>query len=601
MINKQKALYLLKKIDPKTKIEDVNEGIIFLDKIDNNEDNVLLIQIIENGRNNETKIIYFINDKPTIRKYKTQFWVYRNTIKHFTEDLLKFFNVESEDVEKVREDIFRVLNGAYDIWMNRNDEEKEEEPKEVLTEEEQTQVNDLLNNPNFFEIISQKMDLWCEGNEMQKVFLYVISFGTYLKNPPLIGIIGNSSSGKSHLVKSVMKMFKKDLWDALASSSSKGFYYDDTDWEGKRLFLLEIQGLNDENMVLLRTWWSEGNDMGLKHITVDKNAAGQMTGEAKTLKKPPFGIFTSAVPEVENQMSTRIWRVHADDSEAQHKRIKNMIAENAIFDIDLDMDKGIPMKIFHHVEDNLETDINVIVPYAHFIDLKDYKNSRVNRDMTKMYNAIKCFTLLSQKRRFMFECEGKKYLLSNYEDYENFVKYGGLIFNNTIKDIDDDMRRSINIFVEQLNHGIEEVSISSMARQLGINNRPKVKRILDELFNKNILAKHKGGRNAWVYSLTDDSKINFSGELSNVTTELQLKKSKLDIQESINMLIKELSCQKLEGYKGKKITMTFEELKKLILFYFPYSFPNLLQLKSQNELESKKEVTSEIISVGHEL
>ena len=92
---------------------------------------------------------------------------------------------------------------------------------------------------------------------MQKVFLYAISFGTYLKNPPLIGIIGNSSSGKSHLVKSVKKMFKDEYWQVLASSSSKGFFYDETEWEGQRLFLLEIQALNDENMVLLRTWWSK--------------------------------------------------------------------------------------------------------------------------------------------------------------------------------------------------------------------------------------------------------------------------------------------------------------------------------------------------------
>ena len=542
LINKEKALYLLKKIDSTTNIENINDGIIYLEPINGNPKHYLLVQIIFNGNKPESKVIYFVDEKPTIRIYKQQFWVYRNTIKHFSEDLMKFFKIKNEDLEEIREDVFRELNFTFDLWMNKDDKKTDEEPKEVLTEEENTQLTELLENPDFFEIIKIKMSKWCEGNDNQSVFLYTMSYSTYLKYPALVGIIGNSSSGKSHLVKSVKKMFKDEYWQVLASSSSKGFFYDETEWEGQRLFLLEIQGLNDENMVLLRTWWSEGADMSLKHITVDKNEAGQMTGATKELKKPPFGIFTSAVPEVENQMSTRIWRVHADDSLIQHKNIKSMIAENVRFNIDMNMDEGIPLKIFHHIEESLDKDIEIIIPYAHDINLSSYKFSRANRDIKKLYNAIKCFALLSQKRRLVFELRGKKYLISEYEDYANFLKYGGLIFSNTVKDIDEDMRRCIAVFVAKMNKGDgNEINISSMAKELGSNNRSMVKRLLDELHNKNIVDKHKGGRNSWIYSLTDESKLSFLLIDDNKSSDIKVTKSPQEHELLVNKIKLEIS------------------------------------------------------------
>jgi len=580
-IDKDRLLYLVKKTRENSNIdmEDIQKGIIFTDYINNNNKHILLIQMLETGREKKAMVNFYIdNEIAGMFKFKDMFWIEDRPSKNFRKKLVEIFQIKEEELKDTVNLIYKTLYSTYDKWINRDTDDDKLEAEEVLTEEEQKQIDDLLKNKDFFEIIKKKMGLWCQGNDMQKVFLYAISFGTYLKNPPLIGIIGNSSSGKSHLVKSVKKLFKKDSWEVLASSSSKGFYYDERDWEGQRLFLLEIQGLNDENMVLLRTWWSEGNDMNLTHITVDKNSAGQMTGAKKTLKKPPFGIFTSAVPEVENQMSTRIWRVHADDSVKQHKRIKDMVAEDARFDSDLDMDEGIPMKIFHHLEENLITDVNIIVPFAHTINLRNYKYSRANRDIKKLYDAIKCFALISQKRRLLFEVEGKKYLLAEYEDYENFIKYGGLIFSNTVKDIDDDMRRSINIFIENINVGIMNLSISAMARALGVNNRPKVKRILDELYNKNILSKHKGDRNSWVYELTTDGKLSFSNQLENVTTEVTTELSSLEHIQLVQELKSEFSCKISEkSIEGIDILdMTYEEVKKVINIKYPlYTIENL--------------------------
>jgi len=106
--------------------------------------------------------------------------------------------------------------------------------------------------------------------------------------------------------------------------------------------------------------------------------------------------------------------------------------------------------------------------------------------------------------------------------------------------------------------------------ELGMNNRPKIKRILDELHNKNILTRYKGERNAWTYEMTNESKTKFNNQLENVTTDLTTDKTLPQLQELVNKLKYDISCKIIKNDKDKKIFEgSLNDLKEIRKNIFP--------------------------------
>ena len=136
---------------------------------------------------------------------------------------------------------------------------------------------------------------------------------------------GNSASGKSWVVKKVLRLFPAEAYFARSAMSSKALVYSAESYEHRMIVLYEVTGMRenaDDDMTayLIRTLLSEGR---LDYeVTVKDRQTGNPTTEHIIKEGPTDLVFTTTQTTVHAENETRLLSLNTNDSTEQTARVK---------------------------------------------------------------------------------------------------------------------------------------------------------------------------------------------------------------------------------------------------------------------------------------
>ena len=350
------------------------------------------------------------------------------------------------------------------------------EPKK-LTDEEKRKALAYLQDPNLINNISR--DISYAGNligeECNKMMLYLASISRKLDKPISLVIFGKSSSGKSYLANTIEEFIPPEDSLSLSSSSSRSFEYLGSLLQHKCVLIQEWEGA--ENILpTIRTLQSEGKLSRL--VTVDdSNSPNQRTSVAMSFKCPCSVVITTTQENINDENSTRIFELYADESVAQTVQVVRASLENSDLSKKSNKkEKEEIIELHRNVQRCLEK-VDVSIPFGDQLTFPE-NTTRHRRDVNRFLQLIKVVAFLYQKQKNIIEKNGNKYIEADLRDYEIAYYYGIPILKNTLNKISQRAKDALIVCCaladekgKSMNFTTKE--IQEKAPQLGIdfNNR----------------------------------------------------------------------------------------------------------------------------------
>jgi hypothetical protein len=175
----------------------------------------------------------------------------------------------------------------------------------------------LLADPLFLDKASQKVgDFGVVGEKRNRLILILAGIARTLPEPPSVLVSGSTSSGKSTLVNTSLRLFPPDCIVERAGLSGKALVHGKGSLAHKILFISEYRCGKDAQQ-LLRLLQSEGS---IAHEYTTVRGASRNTKTAKRTGMPVV-LTTTTDEEIYEDDSTRFLRIFADESPAQNQAI----------------------------------------------------------------------------------------------------------------------------------------------------------------------------------------------------------------------------------------------------------------------------------------
>lgn len=298
------------------------------------------------------------------------------------------------------------------------EEETDVKPKKkTITEVEEEKIMELLKDPKLIQRIKRKLDEWIIGENINKVFVYLVGLSSQTASPISLIVTGDYSAGKSYLVKNVLKLFewKRDYFDATRGTDNvldRIGQENSIDLNNKIIYLAEFQGDN-QFMEHMKLGLSEGE---LTLWSTKKDEDGNFVPEMIRTEMNVSFITTHLNLNMAEDMLSRTFITSCDLSEEQTGRILEFQTLEAILGEDvMDGDDGETRKYRKMIE-YLEPQ-PVSVPFAKSLKKVMPKGKiRVRRDFKKLINLIQVSAFLHQYQRPTIEVKGKERLVATIHD-----------------------------------------------------------------------------------------------------------------------------------------------------------------------------------------
>ena len=344
------------------------------------------------------------------------------------------------------------------------------------------EANAFLTSSKLIETVKEVLDIEIIGENDIKILIFLLLLSkdfpseTGKLNWNIIGdpmsqnviLASDSSSGKTHVAKRILKLFgteSEDYFVISRMSKSVINYYTEENMDRKIIFVEEMQGL-DENTSQLRVWMSEGK---LSFDTVEKvkNEEGIETNTkvTKTTTGQPCFLTCQAEGEIGEQINNRSWLMSLDVSEKQTKKILRFQTELNKGNITFNETK---MRIIRDALKQLK-------PYHFIIEYLDEEfmnipttDVRARRDYMKFITLIKCSAYLHQKQREIIEIDGKEFIKCAIQDYNIAKQYSHNILGATFTGLTVQQLDIINVVKNS--SWKNEFSVYDLQRNFGKSN-----------------------------------------------------------------------------------------------------------------------------------
>lgn len=290
---------------------------------------------------------------------------------------------------------------------------------------------DIFNVDNPLGVIKKALDKTIVGEDSLKMQCFLL-FHTKHQNPEWCIIVdGPAASGKSHIIKEVLKLFGDEGIDYFVYSRLTGASMNHMEalaktWEGTIVFIEEIQGARSV-VEQLRVAISEGKLTLLE--TVETNSFGKtkaFESKAKTVvfKDVLFVTCNAEVFEDGDQMKSRAWLLNTDQTRDQTKKIVDFymqqfsgVVDTTIPNLD-EIRAGIRF---------LEKPDEVVFPFSNEIkNIVPTDSVRGRRDVKKFIALIKACAYFCQKKRLWYTNKHQKsVLIADWRDVELVLGIAG--------------------------------------------------------------------------------------------------------------------------------------------------------------------------------
>jgi hypothetical protein len=176
---------------------------------------------------------------------------------------------------------------------------------------------ELLRDPRFFFLMGQKLEeMGVVGEEQNRLLIFLACVTKDLRSAVSVIVKGSTSSGKSNLLRTVIRLFPVECVSNLASLTPKALVYGDGDLSGKILYLSEYRGAKDA-MYLTRLQQSEGQ---IAHEYTAVSGRRRSTIVARR-RGSPVVLTTTTEHSVFADDETRFLSLRANESAELTRRI----------------------------------------------------------------------------------------------------------------------------------------------------------------------------------------------------------------------------------------------------------------------------------------
>jgi hypothetical protein len=244
------------------------------------------------------------------------------------------------------------------------------------------------------------------GEEATAKLIYLATTSRLLDRIVSIVVKGQSASGKSWTVQTVLRFFSDHARYEMTAASEHALIYDDEPLEHRMLVIYEASGLeSDKFSYIVRSLLSEGR---LRYPTVFKR-----DGELKTVmvtREGPTGLITTTTAHhLHQENETRLLSLSSDDSEEQTRNVLVALAEEDTTPPDY--------APWHALQRWLELgDRRVTIPYGPALaKLIPLAAVRLRRDFGALLALIRAHALLHQATR---ERDAQGRIVATIDDYE---------------------------------------------------------------------------------------------------------------------------------------------------------------------------------------
>jgi hypothetical protein len=277
---------------------------------------------------------------------------------------------------------------------------------EVVNMEDLKKAKELLNDPKLFDKIIAYFDCEYLGRVKEKKLLYLICLFTKLGFSTLCIISGDTSTGKSSLVKTITSAFPEEQKLAFNATSEKFFLYLNQPLERKILTIFELCGAMA--LPFLKTFVSEGvSSIG----TVTKIKGELRPVEIKKSTEGLVIITTTTKQTFDEETINRGFLITLETTQDFIKEILNFQPQPINYR---------ELQILYKLLEPKD----VIIPYqAVLASAFPTDKPRRVRDFKKILNLIKAHALLYQYQREQKENS----LIAELADYEAIFNLADLI------------------------------------------------------------------------------------------------------------------------------------------------------------------------------
>lgn len=250
------------------------------------------------------------------------------------------------------------------------------------------------------------------GEDENCGLLYLALVSGKTENPVSVLVKGRSSSGKSHLVSSVLKFIPRRGYYTLTSMSTRALVYTEIDFSHRHLIVYEEDGLASEELLYtLRTLLSEGY---IRYLTVEKGSNGRLVG--REINRPgPTGLITTMTRGLTREDNeSRTFSLYVNDSTKHTLAVIDAISARRLARGSATVDTR-PWHVLYEALPQLKVHIPYVSELAKHLYTKGLPEdmSRLRRDYNRLLSFIDVVTLLHHPQR---ETDGE-YLVSTLEDY----------------------------------------------------------------------------------------------------------------------------------------------------------------------------------------
>ena len=238
----------------------------------------------------------------------------------FASNLASRFGMEDVVIENDLNSILRFFEKKRDIRFEMADEKKKVE----LSEAEQKLGMELLCDKNIFDtILSHAGKLGYAGQEENVLILFIVGISRFQREPLSIYLTGESSSGKTAIVRLLEKMtLEEDIWKANSISPEVLYYVEEKKYKGK-VFIMGESTHDEKVEGIVRQMQSDGEIAKL--VTRKNEQSGAMNAEYIQKKVQMSFIITTTKVGINPENLSRCLVLTLDEDKHQISEAQAMI------------------------------------------------------------------------------------------------------------------------------------------------------------------------------------------------------------------------------------------------------------------------------------
>jgi len=316
-----------------------------------------------------------------------------------------------------------------------------------MSADEEQEAIAYLRDPGLLENLTRDIKLVGQvvGEEENQMLGYMSYTSRKLDRPFSFVVTGQSSAGKTSLVKGVLKTIPPEDVRIYSSATAKSFVNSKEDELRHKVIMIEELDGAKQVLATVRLLQSEGR---LNHIRVD---ASTKCAESRELNVPCVVVTTANVDRLNDENATRVFELTTDDSIDQTKAIVGRILEKYTAE-GIVKEAAIQkrQKLLHNVQ-RLIKPVRVVIPYATKLRLPN-STTRNRRDSERFMNIVSTVTYLRQYQKGRSSVEGTEFIEADMTDYAYAYRYGRKILQNTVAELSERSWNVLNVICQYHKH-----------------------------------------------------------------------------------------------------------------------------------------------------